>query len=908
MALTHVTVFRAFALLGAAAAVVAMLGASVPGAPGVALWNTAWTAGAVSALAGALAARDRAAAHERGRWSWWAAAMAAWLAGQIGWDAFNVSGAPPSPNVADLGYWVFALLFIVGALHSPRHSRTLRLVAIVEAVPLIAAAMALSVALLWNAAEHSDLALAPRMAVLVYPVLFVSAAVLTLQAIFAGRLRGGTLLVLIGVVTEAVSFIFWSGQLLEGSYVVGATVLDPLFAAGMLALAAGGLTVARGPREAAPVERGDRGGVLPAVVFLALVAALVRAGAGDPVLLALGGGLLTCGALLVARGALLARRQRELLVAERAARAALAQREAELERLNERLVEDSRRDPLTALRNRRALDDDAREVEDQAARRGGTFAIALCDVDHFKAYNDLLGHQAGDQALRSLATIVRGELRGGEVAYRYGGEELLLLLGDATPERALAVAERVRTAVSAAALAHPEGVGGVLTVSIGVATGDRDIPALLAGADAALYAAKHAGRDRVVAAGGHAPVSGRRVPVSAEPAVVRQLRSVTAVSRAASADGGLRPVLEAFARTVRSELGFATVVVNLIEADEVEAVVVLGDEDARTLLLGTRAPWSRWAPMLDARHERCGAYWLPAGSHTWDTDVPTWIPEIGVATIADAWHAQDALLLPLRGADGGLLGIVAVDEPLNGRRPDDDQLRVLMAVADHTALVVEKIRFEHATRDALPAADRLQAVMLLAETLDLRDAGTADHSRTVGALARRTAAALGLSADRVETLEAAGVLHDLGKVAVPDAILHKPGALDDAEWLEIRRHPEIGARILEHAGLRDIAGWVHAHHERMDGRGYPDGLAGDAIPLEARILAVADAYEAMVSDRPYRAGMPELDARAELERCAGTQFDPEVVAAFLAAGALGAEPTTSVREALRLDLLFDARP
>ena len=95
------------------------------------------------------------------------------------------------------------------------------------------------------------------------------------------------------------------------------------------------------------------------------------------------------------------------------------------------------------------------------------------------------------------------------------------------------------------------------------------------------------------------------------------------------------------------------------------------------------------------------------------------------------------------------------------------------------------------------------------------------------------------------------------------------------------RHPEIGARILEHAGLRDIAAWVLAHHERLDGRGYPGGLAADEIPLESRILAVADAYEAMISDRPYRRGMPADEARAELERCAGTQFDPTVFEAFL---------------------------
>src|SRR5581483_2481590 len=143
------------------------------------------------------------------------------------------------------------------------------------------------------------------------------------------------------------------------------------------------------------------------------------------------------------------------------------------------------------------------------------------------------------------------------------------------------------------------------------------------------------------------------------------------------------------------------------------------------------------------------------------------------------------------------------------------------------------------------------------------------------------AIALDLTPDRVDRIYAAGVLHDLGKLGIADAILHKPGKLDDAEWKEIQRHPEIGARILEHAGLEDIAGWVRAHHERVDGRGYPKGLAGEWVPLEARILAVADAYEAMVADRPYRAGIAPADACAELIRCAGTQFDPSVVEAFL---------------------------
>jgi HD-GYP domain-containing protein (c-di-GMP phosphodiesterase class II) len=104
----------------------------------------------------------------------------------------------------------------------------------------------------------------------------------------------------------------------------------------------------------------------------------------------------------------------------------------------------------------------------------------------------------------------------------------------------------------------------------------------------------------------------------------------------------------------------------------------------------------------------------------------------------------------------------------------------------------------------------------------------------------------------------------------------------------MRRHSELGARILAHANLADISAWVLAHHERLDGHGYPHGLSGAAIPLESRILAVADAYEAMTADRPYRAGMPAAEARDELERCAGTQFDPSVVRAFT--GTLDREP------------------
>jgi diguanylate cyclase (GGDEF)-like protein/putative nucleotidyltransferase with HDIG domain len=187
-----------------------------------------------------------------------------------------------------------------------------------------------------------------------------------------------------------------------------------------------------------------------------------------------------------------------------------------------------------------------------------------------------------------------------------------------------------------------------------------------------------------------------------------------------------------------------------------------------------------------------------------------------------------------------------------------------------------------AVRDAGGAArEQLAAAMLLAETLDLRDVGTARHSETVGRYAEQIARALRWDIGRVERVRAAGILHDIGKLGISDATLHKPGRLSPEEWDEMRRHPELGARILEHANLHDIASWVLAHHERVDGTGYPRRLAGAQIPPEARILAVADAYEAMTADRPYRRALGHAEARAELERCVGTQFDADVVAAFL---------------------------
>ena len=232
----------------------------------------------------------------------------------------------------------------------------------------------------------------------------------------------------------------------------------------------------------------------------------------------------------------------------------------------------------------------------------------------------------------------------------------------------------------------------------------------------------------------------------------------------------------------------------------------------------------------------------------------------GVAT-APA-HATDSVGV-LRAADGA----TAAAKDLGGDRTviySEEVARMLAAVGGHD-------------REEL----QLATVIALAEALDIRDTGTGQHSHTVGRYSAQMARELGLDEEHVERVRLAGVLHDIGKIGISDGVLSKPGPLDAEEWQEMHTHPEIGARLLSRPDFDDLRDWILAHHERPDGLGYPYALAGDDIPLEARILAVADAYEAMTADRVYRPALGEEAARAELEAGAGTQFDAAVVTAFL---------------------------
>jgi putative nucleotidyltransferase with HDIG domain len=178
----------------------------------------------------------------------------------------------------------------------------------------------------------------------------------------------------------------------------------------------------------------------------------------------------------------------------------------------------------------------------------------------------------------------------------------------------------------------------------------------------------------------------------------------------------------------------------------------------------------------------------------------------------------------------------------------------------------------------------VQTVGALAEAVDAKDTYTRGHSERVGVYASKLAREMGFAKDFIERVYIAGLLHDVGKIGVRDAVILKPGPLDSDEYKEIQQHPEVGARILEPVEfLKDIVPCVRHHHEWFDGssRGYPDRLAGDRIPLPSRIILVCDTVEAMTSDRPYRKALPLEMVFTEITKYSGSQFDPTCVDAFL---------------------------
>jgi len=284
------------------------------------------------------------------------------------------------------------------------------------------------------------------------------------------------------------------------------------------------------------------------------------------------------------------------------------------------------------------------------------------------------------------------------------------------------------------------------------------------------------------------------------------------------------------------------------------------------------------------------AFWSVAGG-TAELASPASIPFIVVAALAffatntglTAMMVALVLHLPVRlvwrRSHGNMmtanLALLAVGVPAAGLWLAYPWMLVCLAIAllaVHGAMS-DRVKLETQTLDSL---------FELADILDARDKYTHGHSERVGHYAEQLAVQLELSGDRTHLAFLAGRLHDIGKCAIDNEVLHKPGALGATEREQMRRHPEVGSAMLAHFSLfRDVARFVRGHHERWDGDGYPDGLIGEAIPLEARIIAVADSYDAMTTTRPYRVALPHAEAIRRLHAGAGQQWDPKIVSAFV---------------------------
>ncbi|MBM4349255.1 MAG: response regulator [Deltaproteobacteria bacterium] len=249
-------------------------------------------------------------------------------------------------------------------------------------------------------------------------------------------------------------------------------------------------------------------------------------------------------------------------------------------------------------------------------------------------------------------------------------------------------------------------------------------------------------------------------------------------------------------------------------------------------------------------------------------------PEIDLAVNAMRLGADDFIIKP---ADLDLI-VMSVKKALESKRLEEEieayHNRLEELVEERTAKLQQSYR-------TLKKA-HLDSVKVLAEAIDAKDPYTRGHSDRVKRMSLAIAKKMGFSEERLENLEYGALLHDIGKIGIKDEVLQKQGPLSNEEYQYIREHPLIGVKIVEGVEFfKDKIPMIRHHHEHYDGRGYPDGLAGEAIPLEARIISLPDAFDAMTSARPHRGVMPLQNVLAELEKCRGRQFDPKMLEIFL---------------------------
>ena len=521
----------------------------------------------------------------------------------------------------------------------------------------------------------------------------------------------------------------------------------------------------------------------------------------------------------------------------------------------------ARSDSLTGLLNHGALQ--VRLVDEiQRVRRTGTpLCCLLLDLDNFKPINDQHGHLVGDQVLRHVAAAIGREFRSYDGLARFGGDEFVLVLPDTDEEAAIAAARRLQEVVTSGA--REMGEHGVeLTTSVGVAPWREPLTAgeLLDRADRALLVAKRRGRNLSVLASQKTEEELAHLEAAAgtSPRLVSELWDL--VSQCERPD----QVLDRLPGFMRGALALEEAAIYRTEPGGGGALKLVthtpeGDSESSAFRDGR----------LDLSEDRIAALGTGGISRASFGEL---LSALGAAPGRAPTFAVGACAATTLARDGEVYGLLLLRTSAGQFPLPLVRLAELLTAQAVTALLGQS---GGASRSAVGA---------LAAAIDARDNYTHSHSEQVVTLALETARLLGLPPAELEGVRDGALLHDVGKVAIPNEILYKPGPLTDGEWRVMREHPAIGEQILRRTPeLESIAALVRHEHERWDGDGYPDRLQGTAIPIASRIIFACDAYSAMITARPYREPMSEVAAIEELRKGAGTQFDPTVVTALLEA-------------------------
>jgi diguanylate cyclase (GGDEF)-like protein len=532
---------------------------------------------------------------------------------------------------------------------------------------------------------------------------------------------------------------------------------------------------------------------------------------------------------------------------------------------------EARRDPLTDLGNHRAFQEHLDRALVRAHSGGGEVTLLLFDLDDFKRLNDDEGHPAGDRVLRELARTLTQQCRAGEEPFRVGGDEFAVVV-DGEPAAGIQLADRIRRA-AAQHLVGP-------TLSAGVASFPADAPSkeeLVSKADLALIAAKRAGKDTAITFADDGEAGSTRTSLDV---LYRELRE--RMGDSGFRDAALRELWNAGRalgreRTQEGMLKAATRHLAVLLRATACAVSRLVDGALVDNASFAQAPWRLETggmflvedyPQTKAVLESRRASAVSLSDEDVDESEAFVLRKLGM-------HAVLMLPIHVRGRAWGLVEVYDA----RPRSFDGADTAVAELLVGHLEVLLAQ--FEHAE-----AVERLyrETLASLTSALEAKDDYTSAHAQEVSDLSVDVARRLGLGDELVQAVELGALLHDIGKIRIPESILNKRSALDDEEWALMRTHPVVGERILAPIeALANVVPIVRSSHERWDGTGYPDGLSGEAIPIGARIVAACDAFRAMIEPRPYRPPLDLEAARAELERCSGTQFDPAVVVALLRA-------------------------